>query len=101
MSNFNKILTMRFLHTIKKLNLKNSTTEQIEDTVNKHIMNTPFAELMEEYRYLIKEYLNNDTVETTKSDTRFPITQEEFNKYFRIKDGKGRGRKPKTTTEEQ
>ena len=32
-------------------------------------------------------------VDFTSNDNRFPITQAEFDRYFRIKESKGRGRK--------
>lgn len=51
------------------------------------VENLPFCEIVST---LIDLTLNYPEIQT---DTRFPITQEEFDTYFRIKDSKGRGRK--------
>lgn len=58
-----------------------------ESELRTFVENMPFCEVIST---LIDLTLNYPEIQT---DTRFPITQEEFDTYFRIKDSKGRGRK--------
>jgi hypothetical protein len=69
---------------------KEALAEYIQTLPNKEIVDI-LIEFLIEYREVGKTVV--------KEDNRFPLTQEEFNKYFRIKEAKGRGRRAKTQQE--
>lgn len=69
---------------------KEALAEYIQTLPNKWIVDI-LIEFLIEYREVGKTVV--------KEDNRFPLTQEEFDKYFRIKEAKGRGRRPKTQQE--
>ena len=87
----------------KNINYSKISSEEFYN----YLLTQPFSDILNiavELLNIYQEKLNiigENSTRIEQKDTRFPITQEEFDKYFRIKDSKGRGRKPKATTTEQ